>query len=150
MSNVTKNLSFEEILPWFGISGSVTLSEKGSTADFPAGSVARIIQTDQAVVIKFDWNTTGLLVPFLNGNWKASVFLEKMGGGEFSLPNNIATTPFVGSNPHTYGLEVHIPAGAMPTGVYKVVGSLNFTAPDGTPGPIAAFAELGMIQVYEA
>lgn len=150
MTNVANNLRFEEILPWFGITGDVTLKEGNSTADFPAGSVARIIQSDQPVSITFDWRTSGLLVPFLSGNWKGSIFLEKMGGGEYTLPNNVATTPFIGSNPHSYHLSVNIPAGTLPTGVYKVVASLNFSAPNGTPGPIAAFTELGMIQVYEA
>lgn len=148
--SVRENLRFEEILPWFSINGAVTLSEGRSTEEFPEGMVARIIQADQPVKIRFKWRTAGLLVPFLAGTWKVTVFFEKMGGDEFTLPNNVAQTSFVGRNPHHYSLTLDIAPNTLPGGVYKVVASLNFCAPDGTPGPVAAFTELGMVQVYSA
>jgi len=147
---INKNLRFEEIVPWFSIDGSVTLAEGPSTEAFPEGMVARIVQSDQPVKVSFRWRAAGLLVPFLAGTWKATVFFEKMGGEEFSLPSNSVQTPFVGANPHDYALQLDIAPNTLPAGVYKVVVSLNFCAPDGTPGPVAAFTELGMVQVYKA
>lgn len=149
-------LNFEETIPWFNVSGDVILSEGGSSAGFGAPSspnpTNRVIQRDQPTTIRFQWDQTGLLAPFLNGHWHCRLFFEQMGGGEYSLPGAYAdnVTPYVAVNGHTYNVDVTIPANTIPEGLYTVVCALVFHSPTGIPGPIAAYSEFGLVQYYRA
>ena len=146
-------LKFEEILPWFAVNGTVDLTQQPSTGGFPAPVANnRIIQVDQPCDIRFKWSASGILTPFLNGNWHCKIYLEQMGKGEFELPGTLGkqTVAYAPSNPSPYDVTMNIPANTVSEGVYRVVCTLTFTAPNGTPGPIAAFSELGLIQFYKA
>jgi len=141
----------EESMPYFGIRGKASLREGNSTAGFPGRqSNTALIQTDQEVNIDFNWKTDGLLLPFLCGQWKCEMFLEQMGEKEFGLPRGLSsvTTPVIKTNPATYNVSLNIPANTIPDGIYRIVVRLLFEAKDGTPAPIAAFAEFGLVQFY--
>lgn len=147
---VNENLLFEEMLPFFGIHGEVTLKEGPSTNDFVGGNPTRIIQSDQSWNVSLKLETSGLLNYVMAGKFQFRIFLEQMGQGEFALNNSyaIATENFV-SMPHTYHTRMDIPRNEVPDGIYKLVVSLTFKGPSGVPAPIAAFADLGLIQFYK-
>ena len=142
------NLVKEEILPFFGFSGNVELFEGPSTAGAPAAPPATNIQTDQPCFLRYKITTTGILNYVMAGTWEAQVYLEEMGGGEFTLPNSTNTEPFV-AQPQDYQFSVDIPANTVPAGVYRVVARLTMKGDTGVPAPIAAFADLGIVQFYK-
>ncbi len=154
MSNA--NLIFEELLPaHFQVNnGSVQLFEGPSTDGFPAGPPKRIIQVDQPWAVKFTWTNSGLLVPFIQGDWHLEIFLEQMGPSEFGFPSTLGTkiVPFVSVNATTYNEFVVIPANVVPEGIFKLTACITFSspAPASIPGPIAAFAEIGGVKFYKA
>ena len=149
-------LVFEELLPaHFEITGgSVDLFEGPSAGGFPAGPPRRIIQVDQPWEVKFTWTNSGLLVPFIQGDWHLEIYLEQVGPSEFGFPAGMGkkTVPFVNVNPHTYIQTIQIPANIVPEGIFRLTACITFTspAPASIPGPIAAFAELGGIKFYKA
>ncbi len=146
---LSENLTYEEMLPHFEIRGSVYVFEGASTANWEASSPTTIIQTDQPWYVLYYFRTNGLMNHIMDGTWKFELFLEKMGQAEFSLPQQyrIKEIPFV-SRPHTYLDFSIIPKDQVPTGVYKLVIASTFKGPAGVPGPIAAFADIGLIQFY--
>lgn len=131
----------------------VTANEQLSTAEWPANlAIERLIQRDQAIRIGFRWSVSGLLTRFLNPNnkWHLQVFFEQMGGGEVTLGGaSQADVNFVPVSGHGYNHVLILPPNSVPEGVYDVVAVIRFQDPAGRPGPIAAFAELGKITVYE-
>ncbi len=142
------NLTFEEMVPYFEIKGDVRVYEGVSTNDFPANTrQTNVIQTDQAWYIRFHWDTKGLLNYLLAGTFKLKLYLEEMGGGEFSLPKNQVDVKFV-SKPNHYVAYMSFRPGDVPAGVYKAVAAMTYEGPTGVPGPVAAFAEIGMLQFY--
>ncbi len=146
----TENLIKEEILPYFGFRGNVHLYEGPSTDDFPAAPPVDIIQTDQSFHVLFRWNTKGNLNYIMCGKWKCRIFLELMGGKEFTLDPAyaIGETDFVAS-PSKYSCRINVPGGQVKAGVYRVVATLTLEGETGVPAPVAAFADLGLVQFYE-
>jgi hypothetical protein len=140
------NVSFEELLPFFGVSGSCNLIE-GTP---PGAAPSNIIRTNQSWSVKFDWTTSGPLNYLMNGKWIMKVYLEKMGAGEVDLPASLSskTAAFV-SAPNSYSNTITVPAGNVPEGLYKIAVSLTMVGPTGTPGPIAGFAEGELVQFYD-
>ncbi len=140
------------------VRGNATLLEGQSTADFnevpaiipPAtkGPSNSIIQRDQSICVRFRWQTRGIFTAFLGGGtWKCDVLFEKMGGGEFGF-NPMNAVAAVGA-PNNYVLDVNIPPTTLPSGVYRVVARLRWNFASGAPGPIVAFHDLDLIEVYE-
>lgn len=135
---------------------TVSLSElrdpAGST--FPApGPFApaesnMFIQTDQDLLVNFKWTASGAIFLFLSGTWKCTVYLEQMGGSTLVTPQ-FGTTPVItGKISSDYKVDVQIPS-IKKEGVYRVVATITLQG-GGTQLPVAGFAEIGLIQVYEA
>jgi hypothetical protein len=134
--------------------GSIlTASELSSTNEWPADlAIERIYQRDQPVRIGFRWSVSGLLVSLLNpaNRWHLQVYFEQMGGGEVNLgPYSQANVNFVPTSGHIYNHVMVLPPNSVPDGVFDVVAVIRFQDNLGRPGPIAAFAELGKVTVYE-
>ncbi|MFK7847336.1 MAG: hypothetical protein AB8G77_18720 [Rhodothermales bacterium] len=146
---LTENLIKEEILPYFGFRGHVHLFEGPSTDDYPAAAPVDIIQTDQSFHVRFHWRTTGNLNYIMCGKWKCQIYLEKMGGDEFTLnpAHAIGTEEFV-AQPKNYNCKIDVPALQVKPGVYRLVATLTLIGDTGVPAPVAAFADLGLIQFY--
>lgn len=138
---------FEELLPHFGVRGGVLMFEGASTDNWQSGSPTNIIQVDQPWYIVFILRTTGLLNHLMCGQWEFKVLLEKMGKGE-DVPELIKTIDF-SSRPGWYFDVLTIPPGTMEEGVYRVVVAGTFKGPKNVPGPIAGFADLGLVQFYK-
>jgi hypothetical protein len=139
-------LTFEEHLPHFEVTGSCELSE-GTP---PGGPPTKIIRTDQPWSIKFDWKTTGALNYVMSGTWLLRLYLEQMGGKEIELPEPIRSKAerFM-SEPCPYTCSIQVPAGCVPEGVYMLVAAVTMVGPTKKPGPIAGFAEFGVVQFFE-
>lgn len=144
------NLTSEETITNFSLNGHCHFYEGASTETWSASSPANIIQTDQPWYVLYHFQTQGLLNHIMAGEWNFELFLEQMGGGEFDLNPSYAKDQmaFV-SKPHLYTKWAVIPPKEVPAGVYKAVGSVTFKGPLGVPGPIAMFADIGLIQFYD-
>ena len=145
----TENLIKEEILPYFGFRGHVHLFEGPSTDDYPAAAPAEIIQTDQSFHLRFHWRTSGNLNYIMCGKWKCRIFLEKMGGDEFTLNPAYALgeEDFV-AKPNFYECRIDVPGNQVKPGVYRLVATLTLEGETGVPAPVAAFADMGLVQFY--
>lgn len=130
--------------------GTFSLAEGAEdSTGFPGvPAVTEVIQTDQSATVNINWDVSGTLATFLSGTWKGEVFLEKMGGGEFAGATP-STVIFYEPSATTYNLNVVIPANTVDEGIYRVVVCLSLEGTTGTPGPVAAFGDLGLIKFYE-
>lgn len=149
---ITRELNFEELLPFYAVNGKATLHEGPSTDGFPAGAPTNVIQRDQPVSVAIKWESSGLLVPFLAGEWRLNIYMEQMGQGEYTLPISEASVNFNAASP-TQSHVFNIAPNTVPAGLYRVLCSLTLVSPDATgnvPGPVAAFAEFGLVQFYQA
>ena len=109
----------------------------------------RILSTDQSLRVEAKWTTQGPLATLMgNCKYVCRVFLEQMGQDEAS-PGTYSTVvnhiPVVG--PQNYSAIIVIPRG-LSEGVYRMVFSLNMLGASGNPIPVAGFADLGFLQVF--
>ena len=149
-------LEFEELLPFFSVTGPLggdgmcLVGEGPAPSPFggPPPPPATHIRTDQDWYVGFAWETLGGLNFLMAGTWELTVYLEQMGGGEFSLPNNTDTIPFA-SAPTVYGLALGFPAGDVAEGAYRVVTTVDMIGPGGFQGPISAVGEGPILRFYE-
>ncbi len=147
---LTENLVFEEALPYFELRGHAHFFEGASTEEWPAVPPTKIIQLDQRWYWAVHFKQCGKLIELMCGTWRAELLLEKMGGDEYDLPQtySILEFPFEHINGWVYKSKQVEPR-IVPKGVYRAVISLTFQGPTKRPGPIAAFADLGLLQFYE-
>ena len=144
-------LTFENAFngSFFITNGTFSLTEGPFGPFKPTPNSQELIQTDQNANVNIKFQVGGLLVPFLAGKWKGEVFLEKMGGDEYTGPALSNTIPYNPANIN-YSLDVNIPAGSIDEGIYRVVVCLTLESLTGAPGPVAAFGDLGILKYYEA
>ncbi len=144
-------LTVENVIPksMFAISGNVHLHEGASTADLPDTAPVNIVQRDQNVFVHFVWSQSGWLGKLLSSSckWEARVYLEQMGAGEVANPAPVSIS-FKKASSASYSGIVTIPAYTLPQGAYKVIATLMLQGPLG-PTPIAAYEDIGVLQVYE-
>jgi len=115
-----------------------------------------VINANQDFAANLEWQLCGFLVQFLSGHWRIRLLLESMGPTEeYSLPLGGKTVPLPNGvvcpgNPNCTCWETDIPvtAGTVEPGLYKAVIALTYESVLGVPGPMAGFAELGMVQIY--
>lgn len=134
----------ETLLLPFGYTGTIDATES-AIVDPPAN----IIRLSEAWEVKFDWTTTGALNFLMAGSWNLEVFLEKMGGGEFTLAGATASEPFV-SAPNHYVKVINFAAGSVPVGLYRATAIMQMAGPGGVLGPIVGHSDLGLLQFYSA
>ncbi len=144
-------LTVENVIPksMFAISGNVHLHESPSTKDLDEAPPVNIVQRDQNVYVHFIWSQKGWLGKMLSSScrWEARVYLEQIGLGEVGNPAPVNIS-FKRAADASYSAVVTLPAYSLAEGVYKVIATLMLNGPLG-PTPIAAFEEIGVIQVYE-
>lgn len=146
-------LEFEELLPFFSVSGpggnGQCLVTEGPAPSFGnPPPPATHIRTDQEWFVRFEWETLGPLNYLMAGTWELTVYLEQMGMGEFSLPLNTAIEPFV-SAPTVYDTAFNFAAGVVPEGAYRIVTTVDMIGPGGFQGPISAVGEGPILRFYE-
>ncbi len=146
-------LTVENVFPTttpklFEISGNVHLHQGVSTADLPSAPPVNIIQTDQDLFVHFVFTQSGWLSKMMNGRWQCRAFFELMGAGESPGNPTPVWVNFVPVDGHTYSAVITIPRNTLREGVYKVVATLLLDGVSGKPTPIAAYDEIGIVQVY--
>jgi hypothetical protein len=116
-------------------------------------SPSSLIRRNQAWRVDFDWKTTGPDNHIIAGNWNLRIFLERMGGAEFSFPPanpGTAVEPVVSLvGASEYQKYIDIPAFVVPAGLYKLVASITHLGPLGAPSRVAGFAEGPLLQFYD-
>lgn len=135
-------LVFEELLPYFNITGSCTVFET------PSYGPTTQIENNSSWGVRFDWKQEGPLCWMICGSWTLTIYLEEMGPKEFTLNNNTKTISFVQDSPHSYSEMIQFPAGLIEDGVYRLITTLTFKGPKGNPGPVVCFGDGGLIQFY--
>lgn len=142
------DIVFEEDLPGFVIPGTATatVTEVGGTAPIYC------IKTSQPWGVNVTWQTGGPLTPFMAGDFLVTVYLEKMGGGEFGALPALPPVPLVAVDPHTYNATLSVPAGSVPEGAYKIAVTVTMhgPAPGFVPGPVAGVGDGPLLQFYNA
>ncbi len=111
-----------------------------------------VAQTDQELHIRLKWRVTGTLPLIMAGKWDCAVYLEQMGSGEYPGGPFTKTVNLVAVTDHTYDVKIDVPAGAIPVGVYKIVVAVTLRgpAPSNAALPVAAFAEVSPLFMYDA
>jgi hypothetical protein len=146
-------MDFEINIP--PLTGAITKAEL-----FEVGGVTpptNVISFAQAFGVHMEWQLCGFLAPYLPGNWRVVLLMEKMGpGGEPDVPPGGQTVALSAHVPCAtapgcicWTHDLNVTAGAVPAGTYHVVVSLTWEPATGTPGPMAGFADLGMLQIYQ-
>ena len=145
-------LDFEELAPFFEVDHPLCYVYEGpAPAPFPDVTPTPInnIRLDQSWGVTFHWHTNGALNYLVSGSWQLAVYLEEMGGGEFNLPGNVTTIPFV-SSPNTYHHVFPFGPGVVSReGAFRIVTTVDMTGPTGYQGPISAVGEGPIIKFYE-
>ncbi len=134
---------------------TVRITEHSSTAAAPGAPVFpatsnKLIQTDQAWDIWFKWDQVAGSFLLNGGEWVFDVYLEMMGPDEAPatkghFAKKINANPVDGNNFQTY---VHINAGEVPEGTYRIVVSQQFYSL-GKPRAIAMFGDIGLVKFYK-
>lgn len=120
--------------------------------DVPPGAPpSTIIRTDQDWSVHISWQTTGVCTGMITGKWHLHCYLESMGPGpDYDLidpaDHKIPLTP--GPSPIPYKAHFDVKKGKVAPGLYRLVASLTYVEPTGSPGPMAGFVEGPMLQVY--
>ena len=145
---------FEEWPGIFEFQGAIAPIQTVETPSANLTDASNIIRTDLPFDINFDWTQEGALVAWGPGRWRGDAFLEEMGQGEYLGPPLNFNIPHVLANPHNYVQTINVPANTVQPGIYRLVVRLafEFEFPAGVfhPGPVAAFAEFGLVQFYES
>ncbi|MEN9934936.1 MAG: hypothetical protein RLZZ387_1515 [Chloroflexota bacterium] len=125
-----------------------------------------IVRADRAAKIQVEWEVTGLAVATQAGHWRVTAYLESIGpGGDQDLPNlpgfdeKVVALNYGQTN---YSTAIDINPGDVPVNpgprarAYHLVVGITYTlpgaggVPSNVPGPMAAFAESGIVQFYQA
>jgi len=123
-------------------------------------SPTNIIRIDQDWGVLVKWRTSGALTRMICGTWCLNVCLESIGPGEeLTLPHKLVKVELdpcsAKGKPLTcnYKCYIEIPRGCVKpqhcSTPYKIVTTLTYLEPCGTPGPIAGFVEGQILQFYE-
>jgi hypothetical protein len=98
--------------------------------------------------VRFQWQTQGALNYLMSGRWELVVYLEQMGGSEFTLPNGTRYQAFV-SAPNLYSHDASFPAGVVPEGAYRIVTTVTLMGPGGFRGPVAGVGDGPVVHFYK-
>lgn len=148
---MAKRLFFEAVLPVFNSQGVFNLLEGNDpeNLDWEDLPVANIIRQGNEAYVLVKWEQEGELCHVLNGYWEIDVFFEQMGRRE-ELHHPRETVRFEQKPGVENFVKIRVDTTALGPGIYDGVVRLLFKNPDGIPIPIAAFGDIGMIEIYKA
>lgn len=128
--------------------GDVHLHESASPSQPPSQAPVNIIKEDQVAYAHFSWAQDGWLLPLIgNGcKYECRVYVERMGAGEVGdpAPATVSYTPVANQKFHAV-----VTLAGLQEGAYKLVATLMFRSPNGSITPLAAYEEMGILQVYK-
>jgi len=121
--------------------------------EFGGASPTAIVRVDQDWGVKIRWDLKGSLAPFICGEWCVHLRLESMGPGREIVLGAARRIPLDPCGRGTYRLDFRVKRGrirgehcSIP---YKPVVTITYYTACHTPGPIAGFVELPIMQFYE-
>jgi hypothetical protein len=128
--------------------GNVHLHESVSPSMPSSQSPVNIIKEDQVSYAHFVWKQDGWLLPLISTGCKyeCRVYIEQMGPLEVGNPAP-ATVAFTPGSGNSFSAIVTI--AGLTEGAYKLVATVMFRSPSGSLTPLAAYEELGILQVYK-
>jgi hypothetical protein len=110
-----------------------------------------IIQTEHAWEVRVNWEVTGLVAPFLGGEWLVSAFAESIGPGGEQQVGATAVVPLASApplpTPRQYAATINVAAGTLTPGAYKLVTLITYQN-GGFPLEMAGFVEGPVVQIY--
>lgn len=116
------------------------------------GTPQTIIETDDDWNVDVHWQLQGPLAPFLAGTFTLRIFAESLAASSFEGQIGATQTFNLNAAPpsttRNYAANVVIPAGSVPTGVYKITTVLTY-ANLGVPLEMAGFVEGPLVQLYD-
>ncbi len=117
---------------------------------------ATLIRSDQDWGVHVQWTMTGNLVQNLDEEFRVTLFLEDLSPADQDVqlgPYLQRTNPTGagGATTEIYQVDIRALAGQVRVGLYKPNVLIQlFDAPGtGAPWPVAAFAELPIINIYQ-
>ncbi len=117
---------------------------------------ATLIRSDQDWGVHVQWTMTGNLVQNLDEEFCVTLYLEDLSPADKDIqlgPIAQRTNPTGSTGPtmEVYQLNIKARAGQVPVGLYKpsVLIQLFDVPGTGAPWPVAAFAELPIINIYK-
>lgn len=138
-------VKYEEFIPMFQIDGDINFWAE----EKPLKGEPFTLKAEQKYIVKFNWTQLGDLCYALSGKWVCNIYFEKMGPQEaFFMPQK--KVDFVPAPGNEYLVEMDFYGKALGKGVYRVVAELLLESNAGVPMPVAAFADLGWVHVYNA
>jgi hypothetical protein len=120
--------------------------------DVASNAPSNVIPQDKEWRIDCVWflNAAGVVV---GGNWGLQAVIEGLGTApEFQTPRLVV--PIDGRVfPSTYNQSITFPPpqdiGTEDAALFKVGVALTYRTPAGTPGPLAAFLDLGVVEIFK-
>jgi hypothetical protein len=119
-----------------------------------------VIRTDETWKIACQWSLNGLLAPALDGTWAVQAVVEGL-GASVEITRAPESVPLSAAAPlplpRNYQHDIvfapgSVALGGQPSVMARVGVALTYRFPPaagGTPGPIATFLELGVVQIYQ-
>jgi hypothetical protein len=153
-------MPFETPFPPAVFSGTInaTVHEHTGAGDPPSPPIT-IIRSNNPWAVNVNWQTSGIANGMITGDWHLHVYLESIGPGDDldlidpapgdhikPLVPGVLSNYFVHFDVRSMqDLGVAIPLAGR---LYKLVVSLTYLEPTGSPGPMAAFVEGPTLQFY--
>lgn len=141
---------FEVSLPVPFLRGDI----QAAVYEVGGASPTSIIRSDQDWGVQVRWQLEGSLVPFICGEWCIHLRLESLGTGrELTLeaPNLIPLDP---CGKGEYYFDFRVKRGTIRPEhcsiPYKPIVTVTYYTACRTPGPIAGYVELPILQFYDA
>jgi hypothetical protein len=141
-------------IPPVGVSGQF----QAQVVDPQGNQPTNVIRTGELLGIDCRWFIDGALASSLGGQWRLQVVFEGLGTAvEFSGPSTAPVPQAIldgrtgSGSPYTH--EFRIPMtnailGGQSSVLAKVGVALTYIDAANTPGPIAAFVDLGVVQIF--
>lgn len=111
-----------------------------------------ILQLEHPWAIQVNWSLSGVAAPFLCGEFEVKAFAESIGPGEEKQVGATQRVPLSVVSPlpmpRSYGTTIHVPAGELSEGAYKLITLITYKN-GGLPLEMAAHIEGPIVQVYE-
>lgn len=145
-------MSFEITVP---TGTPLTGAMSATILDSQGVAPGNIIHVDDDWSVEFKWSLKGPLAGCISGDWCLRVHLESIGSGpELNLfENNDVIVPLDPCGDGHYSRSFDVKAGDVPaeahSSIYKVVATITYRTPCKKPGPMAGFADLGLLQFYK-
>ena len=136
--------------------GTLDAAFSFETSNIGVDNPATLIRSDQDWGVHVQWTMSGSLVQNLDEEFRVTLYLEDLSPADKDvqlgpIPQRTNPTGSGGPTTEVYQLNIKAPAGTVPVGLYKpnVLIQMFDNPGTGAPWPVACFAELPIINIYQ-